>query len=573
MHRVLSTSSCRTLAQLRIYHSASKRTPDIEAVWQRTAASAAPVQRQPPPYKLYLAAVPIVAASTILAAQQISEPQSQAAALPEEATLLASHKRNDTAKRRHQPSVAAATCAVQAYTALSQHDRAASVLDALRQQGHWPQGVQQMAWADVYYKAGRFDAARYLLQQAVLRSPRDDAAKIARLCDINMRLHDWAAVSAAIAQAPVLSSSDVKWLRSSFGERSIKKNTDADGFANSIMMLAVNREHAHALAVLKRAHGSGAVVPDALISVMLIACCVDAKFDSLRELLSTMAAAGINLDVRSAESVAQVCAAHDSTILEELLPVLQSIEPLTTQCCALKIAAALKLNDVDTALELFDTMKQQGIERDEHIYPAKAAECYIHRYDDCMHVLDQAKAAGLMAELTYDESNVMLHRLESAAESNFKLVQSIVRAWARQGGGIIDLTAQGCVPQQLRATFCERPSEVAVAALRLLLQEVAEHNTGDTVAVTRAVLMVSNYMFFSGPFSDTLKIVFRTGSACSDELARVLRAELQSGTISVSSSADDGTTTYSIHVPGLRVYCADSTRKAWLERIPQLKQQ
>jgi tetratricopeptide (TPR) repeat protein len=256
-------------------------------------------------YKIYLAAVPIVAALTILAAQQIPESQSQAAALPEEATLLASHKRNDTAKvircyeelvqRRHQPSVAAATCAVQAYTALSQHDRAASVLDALRQQGHWPQGVQQMAWAEAYYKAGRLDAARYLLQQAVLRSPKDDAARAARLCDINMRLHDWAAVSAAMAQAPLLSSSDVKWLRSSFGERSIKKNTDADGFAISIMMLAVHRQHAHALAVLKRAHGSGAVVPDALISVMLIACCVDAKFDSLRELLSIMAAAGITL--------------------------------------------------------------------------------------------------------------------------------------------------------------------------------------------------------------------------------------------------------------------------------------
>jgi pentatricopeptide repeat protein len=274
----------------------------------------------------------------------------------------------------------------------------------------------------------------------------------------------------------------------------------------------------------------------------------------------------------AAKSVAQACAALDSAILKELLSVLQSIAPLTTQCCALTIAAALKLNHVDTALELFDTMQQQGIERDEHIYPAIAAECYIHRYDDCMHVLDQAKAAGLMAELTYDESNVMLHRLESAAESNFKLVQSIVRVWARQGGGTIDLTAQGCVPQQLRATFCERPSEVAVAALRLLLQEVAQHSAGDTVAVTRAVLMVSNYMFFSGPFSDTLKIVFRTGSACSDELAQVLRAELQSGTISVSS-ADDGTTTYSIHVPGLRVYCADSTRKAWLEQIPQLKQQ
>jgi tetratricopeptide (TPR) repeat protein len=312
MHRVLSVRSCRTLSQMRFHHS---RTPGFEAVWQRRAASAAPAQCQPPPYRLYLAAVPIAAALTILAAQQIPEAHAQAEPLPDEARLLASHKKKDVAEvvrcyvelvqRGHQPSVAAATCAVQAYSALGQHDKAASVLDALQRQGHRPQGMQQIAWADAYCKAGRLDAARYLLQQAVLSSPRDDAAKVARLCDINMRLGAWAAVSATIARAPELGSSDVKWLRSSFGESSIKKKTDADGFANSIMMLAVHRQHAHALAVLKRAHSSG-VVPDALISVMMLACCVDAKFDSLRELLSTMATASIKLDVQRRECGAGV---------------------------------------------------------------------------------------------------------------------------------------------------------------------------------------------------------------------------------------------------------------------------
>jgi hypothetical protein len=72
------------------------------------------------------------------------------------------------------------------------------------------------------------------------------------------------------------------------------------------MMLAVNRQHAHALAVLKRGHSSGAAVSDALITVMMIACCVDVRFDSVCELLSTMAAAGIKLDVRSKECGAGV---------------------------------------------------------------------------------------------------------------------------------------------------------------------------------------------------------------------------------------------------------------------------
>jgi pentatricopeptide repeat protein len=277
----------------------------------------------------------------------------------------------------------------------------------------------------------------------------------------------------------------------------------------------------------------------------------------------------------SAENVALACAAHDSATLKRLLIALQSVAPLTPQCCAMTIAAALELKDIDTALELFDTMQQQGIERDEQIYAALAVACYMHRYHDCMHVLDEAKAAGLAAEFIEDEISVMtvLRRVESAAEINFKVVQQLVQVWAIKGSSTVDLTVQGCVPQQLRAAFCERSTEVAVAALRLLLQEVAQHNAGDTVAVTRAALMVSNYMFFDGPFDDTLKVVFSTGSLCGDELARVLRAELQSGAISVSTNAADGTTTYSMHVPGLRVYCADTARKAFLERIPQLVRQ
>jgi hypothetical protein len=52
-------------------------------------------------------------------------------------------------------------------------------------------------------------------------------------------------------------------------------------------------------------------------------------------------------------------------------------------------------------------MKEQGIERDELIYAAIAAECYRHRYDDCMHVLDEAKAVGLMPELAEGDSSAM----------------------------------------------------------------------------------------------------------------------------------------------------------------------
>jgi hypothetical protein len=101
--------------------------------------------------------------------------------------------------------------------------------------------------------------------------------------------------------------------------------------------------------------------------------------------------------------------------------------------------------------------------------------------------------------------------------------------------------------------------------LRLLLQEVAEHKAGDIWFVARAALMVTNYLIFEGPFTDTLKIVFRTGSPCGDQLARELRAELQSGAITITTDGDNGTTTYSMHVPGLRVYCADTMRKELLD--------
>jgi hypothetical protein len=152
-------------------------------------------------------------------------------------------------------------------------------------------------------------------------------------------------------------------------------------------------------------------------------------------------------------------------------------------------------------------------------------------------------------------------------------VQSLVWVWIRDDSSTLDLTLPGRVPQRLKASGWDKAHMHAVAAVRLLLQEVAEHKAGDTWFIARAALMITNYWIFDGPFTDTLKIKFRTGSPCGDQLARELRAQLQSGAITISSNADDGTTTYSLHVPGLRVYCADYKRKTLLEVITKQIQQ
>jgi hypothetical protein len=308
---------------------------------------------------------------------------------------------------------------------------------------------------------------------------------------------------------------------------------------------------------------------------LLNAYCVGEECDSLSEVFSTMASLGVKLDVRTARTVAQSCEAQSSATLEKLMIALQDAASLTAQCCALAIAAALELQDVDTALRWFDTMKRHGIERDEQIYAAIAEACYIHRYHDCMHVLKEAKLAGLMPELAEDDSSAMqlLRAVEHDAQMTFRVVQAALRLWVIEGSATIDLTRQGRVPQELAA--CSGGDGyagvvVAVAGLRLLLQEVVQHKAGDTWFIARAALLASNYLIFDGPTTDTLHIKFRTGSLCGNELARELRAQLQSGAISVSDNADDGTTTYTMHVPGVRVYCADSRRKMTLQRITQL---
>eukprot|EP00953_Heterococcus_sp_UTEX-ZZ885_P024203 13245-Heterococcus_DN1.PRE.4 len=341
------------------------------------------------------------------------------------------------------------------------------------------------------------------------------------------------------------------------------------------MVQTVNGQHAQALVTAQEAHIRGCVLTQSTYMLLMVACCVDAKFDSLLEVLSMMANHGAQFNVYTAKDVVRACAAHDSTILKELLITLQGIAPLTTQCCALAIAAALELKDIDTALKLFDTMKKHGIERDELIYAAIAAECYRHRYYDCMHVLDEAKAVGLMPELAEGDSSAkkLLRAVESVVQPNFEVVQSLVWVWIREDSSTFDLTLPGRVPQRLKSSGWDKAHMHAVAAVRLLLQEVAEHKAGDTWFIARAALMITNYWIFDGPFTDTLKIKFRTGSPCGDQLARELRVQLQSGAISVSTDADEGTTTYSIHVPGLSVYCADCKRKTLLEVITKQTQQ
>jgi hypothetical protein len=518
--------------------------------------------------------------------QQVPEAQSaelQSDAVACETQLLTYYENDDMPevvrvyeeliRQGHEPSAEAASSTAQAYREIGQAEQAASVVDALLKQGHQPEGMQQLNWSYIYYMADRLEAARDVLQQAVQASPKDDAIRVGFLCDIYSRLGEWTSVPAALAQRRALSSADADWLRT-LGWCN-QDSADADDFKFKAVMQAVNGLSSQALITVREAHSRGVELTQSVYMLLMIVCCVDAKYDCLLEVLSTMASLGINLNVYQAKSVAQACAAHGSSTLNKLMVALQGVAPLTTQCCAMAIAAALELKDINAAIRWFDMMHQQGIQRDRLIYAAIAAECYMHRYHDCMHVLEEAKAVGLLSLIESadgDSSARKLRRsIEPAAETNFRTVQSLVRAWIREGSSTIDLTVQGGVPQSLK--LCKNGVLLAVAALRLLLREVAAHKAGDTWYVARAGLMVTNYWIFDDPFTDTLEIKFRTGSPCGDALARELRAELQSGAISVSSNADDDTTTYSIHTPGLRVYCADSKRKTIAEGISKLRQQ
>jgi hypothetical protein len=153
--------------------------------------------------------MPVAATLTILAAQQVPEAQTQAAALPDDAVeredrLVACHEEKEVAEvvrlyeeliqHGYQPSVllvAAATYALRASSALGQHDKAASVVDALRQQGHQPQGKRQLEWEHAYYGAGRYDAVRDELLQTIVEDPRAEALRLTWLCQMHVLLGEW----------------------------------------------------------------------------------------------------------------------------------------------------------------------------------------------------------------------------------------------------------------------------------------------------------------------------------------------------------------------------------------------
>jgi pentatricopeptide repeat protein len=580
MRLALPPKSSRTLSQLSFHHHSSSR-PAFEAVWQHRAAPAQPGQCTQAAHKWQLAAIPLAAAMFLATQQQVPDAQSAELqdALTCEAKLLAYYENGNMAEvvrvyealvqQGHGLSAEAATNAAHAYVEIGQAEVAATVVDTLLKQGHQAQGMQQMAWADAYYMAGRLEAARDLLQQAVLTSPQDDAMRVSWLCDVHMRLDEWTSIPAAIAQRPTLSTSDVEWLQTL--DWCNDSGADATDFELKAVTQAVNGQHRQALITIEDACSKGLILDEKIYILLMIACCASAKLDSLHEVLSTMAALGVNLDVHNARRVTQACATHDSASVNELPIALQGVAPLNAQCCAVAIAAALELRDVDTALEWFDMMQQQGIERDENMYAAMASACCRnHGYHDCMHVIEQAKAVGLMSEPAESDSSALklLRASEAVAESSFELVQTIVGWWVREGSSTLDLTRQGCVPQRLAT--CYDNVELTVLAVRALLSNTAQHRAAETWLVTQTALLAANYLIFEGPFSDTLKIKFRTGSTCGDQLARELRAELESDAISVSSNSDDGTTTYSMHVPGLRVYCADRRRKMLLEVIPEI---
>jgi tetratricopeptide (TPR) repeat protein len=585
MHRELPVSSCRALSQLSFHHHSASR-PAFEAVWQRHAAPVLPAHQQYAYNRMLPLAVMPIAAAFMFAAQQISEAQSAETrddAVACEAQLLAYAENGDMPgvvrsyeellQQGGEPSVAAAAGAVEAYAEIGQTEQAASVVDALLKQGFQPRGTQQLEWADVYYNLGRYEAVRDVLLPAAQEDPRLDAARVAFLCYMHLWLSEWTSLPAAIAQRPALDRADVNWLSSLEEVLCDGAGADAYDFTVTAIMQAVNGQQSQALAALQTAHCRNIVCPECVWALVAVACCVTGATDAVLEVLSMMSAQRMPLSAHYAGKIAAACAAHDESTLQRVLAELVNAKQnsgtqVTQQVCTLAVAAASGLRDIDAALGWFDVMQQQSICLDAYMYGSLANACLDNgRYHDSLRVLAEARAAGLMPELLESDSpdTSLLQSIERCAESSLEMSQSTMRSWVTQGSRTIDLTRQGSAP--LRLMGHKDGVVLAVTALRLLLQEVAAHKAGDTWFVSRAALMATNYLIFDGPFSDTLNVKFRTGSPCGDQLARELHAEVQSGAISVSSNTDDGTTTYSMHVPGLRVYCADTMRKELLEAM------
>jgi hypothetical protein len=133
LHRALPLRSSAALSSSSSQHFSASRLA-FEGIWQRRATSVALAQLVPPFNRPYLAAIPMAAALTIFAAQQVPKAECAADMLPSNADaalmlVMSTHEHDEPAQQDLQSSAAATSPAMERSL---QHDHLEAITDDQR---------------------------------------------------------------------------------------------------------------------------------------------------------------------------------------------------------------------------------------------------------------------------------------------------------------------------------------------------------------------------------------------------------------------------------------------------------
>jgi hypothetical protein len=448
-----------------------------------------------------------------------------------------------------------------AYLDTRQTHLAVPLMDSLLQEGYKPRIQHVVCWATAYHDKQRTDSALDLLQDTTARSPTFALQRLGWLCAAYFWNRNVNRLAATLRESRLI---DVAHL-----QRATDHCSTADGYFHALALATCGHTE-RALSVLV----AGGYKLDSMSNALLIFSSCLAAEEGLKQNLASVldAKREVPLKARHARLIAETCAAYDRSALQRVLTALIGLKldgelELTQQMCSLAIAAACELNDADAAVMWLDVMQQQGLHCEQLLYYLVAKSCGTSKQvHEASRVLTAAKAAGVMSQLTEEHSSHVLEALLKLQRSIEPLL-AVITEEMQLAIQILFTESHYRSADMTDQRWCQRnewdyhggPARAAAAAVRFFLSDAAQQQGAGCIAVadllhTAAVPCASGLTVDN---SNEACIKFTTGSAIGCAVAKELYPELRSGAVSSISNDADGTTTYTITVPGLQSYFAN----------------